>query len=487
MRRDAAVSAPFSWPNSLTHAPGFERSEAHLLALSLIDAIDTGTEVWSARAARLIQLVPADGCLRWADNDADAELIALGLLALRPADDLPNSAVARQRLAACLSGLQRPGGDFGSSTATSLSVLALETVIGTSPAQTTAARAHLSALQRADGSWGSVRATALAIRALTGGAPDWSNRLSLSSGEVFSSEQVTASLEVRNVAGVPAPTSSWEVRALGQNGSIVALGSGLVPPLASGATVTIPTVFATSALSGPYRIEARIDPFQLQPELDRTNNVASAPLNVVAADDLAITSQGITFSPGTTSATATVSATVRNLGRTVQTAARVEVWKGSPSNGSSLGSFFIPIGLATNATFTGSVQLPLAGLGPVTAISVDVDADDALSEVDESNNRAFRYFEGGAQAPVDLALTEPQPDLPSLVFANAPFQLPVVVKNLSSNDARRVLVRALDAAGTSVGQAEVELVQATVKRLSRFRSRSRPRARFSWSSIRSSN
>src|SRR6185295_2254874 len=202
-------------------------------------------------------------------------------------------------------------------------------------------------------------------------------------------------------------------------------------------------------------LAAAIDPDGLVPEQDELNNSASAPINVRAMNDLAVSTGSIRFTPGA-AGHVDVAVTVQNLGLPLPIPVGVAVYKGTPGLAPGLlGSGTVPAGLAQNGAFTFHLDWNASGANGPTAIHVAVDEANALAESNEDNNRAFRYYFPGTALAVDLSVvsselhatpTNPAPD--------ATFTVTAPVHNLSSADANRVQVVVRNTGGQLLSSVE---------------------------------
>jgi len=467
----AGTAFSFTPPVDFAHADGFEALDAWAAAWTLLEANRNGgagrPEV-RALARELAGLVAPSGCLAVADNEDVIELSALVSRSLRPFAAEPGVAGARSALLACLVTKQQPGGGFGDVPATASAALAFLEGGASFATALAAARGYLLASQSSDGSFGGVRATALALQTL-GDAPDWRFPLqvsgrslfSLSAFEVNRGEPVTAFLDIVNASASAAPATTVRVSARPSGGGAeVVLGDFGVPALAAGAATRVSAPLSTASLNGRYELVATVDPLLLFAELDRTNNSAVAALNVRADADFALTSTSIRFTAAGPSSVS-IEVTVRSLGAAAAVPSTVDVWKGAPVSGTLLGSFTVPAGLSFNQSFTGSISTSTAGLSGFTAVWARADAADAVPESDETNNAAVRFYEQGAESPVDVGFFAG--DVPSVsARVNVPVDVSGVVRNFSSFDANRVLLVAKNGQGQRI--AAVEL--ASVPRLS---------------------
>lgn len=473
LRRALARSAAdsFTFDGALTgHAQGFAADDSLDLALALraTAGLLSSTER-TALASSLISRARATGCHGWADDSDSPELTAQVLLGLRSASFAPNATLAITGAASCLLTLQQPDGSWGSVSATALSVIALAGAPVDASVGISRARAFLAALQAADGSWGgSVRATSLAVRALATSAPDWRIALdelgrpavTFSNPDPLRGETVNAVVVIQNVSSAPAPAVLVRAVASSSAGDVI-VGETFAPPLAAGASASVTVSVDTRALSGTTLVRILVDPNGVVGELDEFNNEARGTLQVRSGGDLLVTSGSIRFAPQ--GAQVSVAVDVRNLGETLASTATVNVYRGNPQSGGVLiGSGAIAPGLGVNQSATVSVLWsPTTSTGPTPIFAV-VDPANTISEADETNNTAFRYYFGGAEASVDLSVNAAELIIGATPTVGVPFDARVTVRNNSSTDANRVPVAIFDNGTPRVlyGQTELAFVPA---------------------------
>ncbi|HYV49245.1 MAG TPA: CARDB domain-containing protein [Myxococcaceae bacterium] len=471
IRRVRAL-APTPWsfavPAGTSHAEGFEATDAFHLALSLVafrSQLAPPTTADVGRADALSALALPGGCFAFADETPSVELTALVIQALRPLDFLTRVRAAADAAEACVIGAGQPGGGFGSAADTAEAVLALSLSRVDRSALVASARQALVATQMADGSWErSARATALAVRALASSGPDWRIAtdtfgrpiLYVPDPEPLQGQPVTVQLDVDNRSPNGAPATTIRFRAMG-----LVLVDVPLAAMAPYEHRTVQAAAPTAGLRGTMLLAAAIDPDGLVPEQDELNNSASAPINVRAMNDLAVSTGSIRFTPGA-AGHVDVAVTVQNLGLPLPIPVGVAVYKGTPGLAPGLlGSGTVPAGLAQNGAFTFHLDWNASGANGPTAIHVAVDEANALAESNEDNNRAFRYYFPGTALAVDLSVvsselhatpTNPAPD--------ATFTVTAPVHNLSSADANRVQVVVRNTGGQLLSSVELPSVPA---------------------------
>jgi subtilase family serine protease len=431
-----------------THGLVFEAPDALHLSLSLVQSLPGPAAAASTR--RLLSLAGPEGCLGVTGGDTWAELTAEAMLALRQVSYNLQALAALNQAAACLSRLQRPNGSFGTAAATAAAVLALSRAPGDSSAQLAAARHFLVSAQQPNGSWeGSVRVTARVLRALAASTPDWHVKtdsegrplLALEPAQPLQSSPVRASLVVENQAEAPAEPVEVRFSALPlAGGPEVVLARVSLPALAPFQSTTLSAILDTSGLSGRYTVSARVDPDALNPEAEERNNQAQAPLQVRVEQDLVLSASSLHFTEGA-SGLVRVDVQVRNLGASLPMSVPVHLYKGAPTSGGVLlGRATVAAGLRSNQVATVSFDWqPPASSGPVPLYAV-VDPEGLLTEVDKSNNQAFRFYTSGLGRAVDLfvkGVSTPRTPSPG-----QPFPLSVTVGNASSVEATQVTVAA---------------------------------------------
>ena len=493
LRRELALATtgqrlPFK--SLLAHAPGFETADPLHLALSLRTDLAAGlggtphaVQTMQALNARL----QASGCWRWVENTDSVELTAEAIGALRAMTDVPTAGFpsngpidfALQQAAQCLRALARADGSFGSAGATATALEALLVAPGNNLNHITGARAFLVSIQAADGSiGGSVRVTAIALRGLLAGKPDWrvttddSNRplLILRNPNPLAGVTALAEVDIQNRSAFPAPATTvrFGLKPLGGGAEFIG-ATAVVPALAPGQTAAgITGQIQTASLQGKYLVRAVVDPAGAVAEISESNNEAEQTLNVRAEADLALTSSAIGFVAVGAGQTR-IDVTVRNLGIPLTQSVSLGVWRGSPSSGGTrLGSVTVSSGMATNATKVVSVQWASSTANGPTAIHAVVDEFDSLSEADETNNQAFRFFYPGAGVATDLGISAfTGGTVPAQPLANKTFTLTAEVLNLSPAVASLVPVAVFE--GTVLrGRTEVASIPANGSALVSF-------------------
>ncbi|MBK7862411.1 MAG: hypothetical protein IPJ65_28140 [Archangiaceae bacterium] len=460
----------FGAPTVQSFADGFDAVDPWSLAWTLFTSrqleTSTGADL-TALPRRALDFALPSGCFAVADNDVSIELTSLLTRALKPFTGDPAVSFGRDHALNCLAAQQQPGGSFGDVTPTASAVLALNEGPAAFAVNVASARAWLMAAQRPDGSWGGVRATALALQAL-GAAPDWmmptqplAGRalFGLSSNQLNQGQPLTATIEIRNASNSAAPAAPLRVRAIPRaGGTAMVLGNFTVPPLAARGSTTLTVSLPTDGLVGRYQLEAEVDPLRLLPELDRTNNVALAFVNVLVGQDLLLVQGSISFSQPSPS-TVAITVHVQNLGTTLPRAVPLEVHKGSLT-GPLLGALTVPQGLLYAHEFVGTVTVSSSTLSGFTAIWAAVDPANVLSELNEDNNTSVRFYENGAERPVDLQIFAADFTVQGTAIAERQLTLSGLVRNLSGNDASRVQIAAIDGFGHTVAATEVALVPA---------------------------
>lgn len=471
--RDTAFA--LTVPVFTTHADGFIADEPYLLAQSLATQPATLNGPWLTRAQALAGRLDADGCLSWVHQERSAHVTATAALALAQGNFAPAVIDARSRLLSCLASLPHSSGDFGGPAATALTVLALEGSAADVSTQLNAGRAYLLATQQPNGSWGSVYATALALRALALSGPDWRIRtdelgraaIALSNPEPLAGEPVLARLEVENTASRDAPpvTLRYTAEPVGTGPALV-LAEVTVPALAARQRTTVDVTLPTSQLRGRYVLRARVDALQVVPERNELDNDAAVSLNVRNQLDLALASGAIRFAQ-TGANQVTISVDVRVLGGTLTSPARVDVYRGTGAAAALIGSATVAAGVPPNGIATASVSWSTSGLNGPSSIIAVVDADNAVAEADENNNRTTRYYFAPTGRPVDVSIVSSD-IAATAATAGDLSHVEAVVRNLSAADALNVPVEIQTGNGVQLAATELASVPAFSSAIAAF-------------------
>jgi subtilase family serine protease len=213
-------------------------------------------------------------------------------------------------------------------------------------------------------------------------------------------DTVTATVIVRNAGQVPADQSRLRVGFdPGSGAPAIVVGSPLVAPLAAGESRTLSVTFVVPAVAigHAYYTWAQIDADGALPETAEGNNRRGAWLTVTIPD-LAITTLSLRPAPARAGDGVTASIVVRNVGR-VRADASILRLSFDPGAGQSASA---PTTLRTVAvealqpgeshTLAVPFVVPAVSPGRAYRVSAQVDADDALAETAESNNRGGAWL-----------------------------------------------------------------------------------------------
>ncbi|MFD9424684.1 MULTISPECIES: CARDB domain-containing protein [unclassified Streptomyces] len=206
-------------------------------------------------------------------------------------------------------------------------------------------------------------------------------------------DRVTVNATVRNSGTAAAAATTVEVSV----GGAVA-GSGPVAALAAGASATVPVQVGKRPM-GEYTVSAVVDPTDIVPELDNSNNSGTASAKLVVGrspgPDLRIT--GITTNPASPAAGSAVTFTVavHNRGTTGAPAGTVtRLTAGSSTLNGTTGT--VAAGQTVNVPISGSWTATTGG----ATLTATADATGTLTETDESNNVFARSLVVGRGAAV---------------------------------------------------------------------------------------
>ncbi|RMF40340.1 MAG: hypothetical protein D6753_11895, partial [Planctomycetota bacterium] len=204
-----------------------------------------------------------------------------------------------------------------------------------------------------------------------------SSHIEISDSSPVVGEPVTISAAVLNVGG----SDFAGLAEVEFYDGVNLIGTDTISSLASGAsaTVSISHAFATP---GARTIRAVVDPNDVVVELNENNNATTrtltvldtvpelAPVDILFSDPAPATSQAVM-----------ITALVRNNGGAEATNVGVQFF----DNGSPLGAAVIPVLPGEGATTSVAIQSTIEVAG-MHAISVVVDPDDLITELNESNN-----------------------------------------------------------------------------------------------------
>lgn len=196
-------------------------------------------------------------------------------------------------------------------------------------------------------------------------------------------------------------------------------------------------------------------------ELDESNNAAQLPFTIAAGSgsDLAVVADSLQFvpSPALQGQPLQLSVHVRNQGAEASTASTLALFASDPRSGGTRIAQAQLAGLAPQAETTMVLNVADLDLAGDTAVFVAADADQQITESDESNNLALYTlavlpFADVAVASAGLTL------LPSQPAPGAPQQVQAVVRNLGAQAAHDIVLRLFEGSaetGVAVGNDQV--------------------------------
>lgn len=196
-------------------------------------------------------------------------------------------------------------------------------------------------------------------------------------------------------------------------------------------------------------------------ELDESNNVAQLPFTITAGSgsDLAVIADSLQFvpSPALQGQPLQLSLRVRNQGAEASTASTLALFASDPRSGGTRIAQTLLAGLAAQAETTAVLNVADLDLAGDTAVFAAADADQQITESDESNNLSLYTltvlpFADVAVASAGLTLVPSQP------APGAPQQVQAVVRNLGAQAAHGIVVRLFEGSaetGAAVGNDQV--------------------------------
>lgn len=197
-------------------------------------------------------------------------------------------------------------------------------------------------------------------------------------------------------------------------------------------------------LEGDLQFVATLDPDDLVPEADETNNSASLafPSTPLAMPNLAVAPGDFEVSPlpGREGSPLDLSILVRNNGGATTGETRVAFYDGPPASGFEIAAATLPPIVAGGSTEVAAVwtEVPDAGDRVIHAV---VDPEGLVEEHTESDNSTFQVVE--VHSLPDLAISAGSLSLdPAFPVPGEPVALSVQVANLGEQDATPVAVRA---------------------------------------------
>ncbi len=264
-------------------------------------------------------------------------------------------------------------------------------------------------------------------------------------GGAFLGNDATFGVTLRNRGTVDSPTTQVRYR-VSDGTTVRELGINTIQPTA-GETLEQSIVWRVDLL-GDLTFTAELDPDDLVPETDETNNTGTRAFTATAVTNpnLTVDFQDLGFdpNPGLEGSPLILSVLVRNAGGTAATNVEVAFYDGDPAQGGTLfGDLVVIPNLDAGASLLASttvVEVPDAADRLIFAV---VDPSDQIAEFDETDNDAFNTLE--ILSLPDLALSVASLDLsPRFPRPGDPVTLTVTVTNLGEQAATDVLVRTFD-------------------------------------------
>lgn len=251
-------------------------------------------------------------------------------------------------------------------------------------------------------------------------------------------------ISARNLGESEVPSFSYRVAPLVAGAPGEPLAQATAGPLAAGGGLLIPVPL--SLPEGEHTLEVSLDPEGSVPEETETNNAMTVTFFVVDRNrpDLAVADADLLLTPPDPAPgdSVDVAVTVRNLGG-LEASADLVLFENDPGDGGvELRRLPLTLAPGEGRSLTATVPLSLEAWA-VTAV---LDPDGAVSELDETNNRARRTFR---DLP-DLALGFDNFEiLTASPLAGDPVEVRLTVRNAGTAEATGVAV-AVDADGEPV-------------------------------------
>jgi subtilase family serine protease/Tol biopolymer transport system component/flagellar hook assembly protein FlgD len=201
----------------------------------------------------------------------------------------------------------------------------------------------------------------------------------------------TVSAVVRNTNIVPAgPFVLRFYRGDPGNGGTV-IGEAALPGLDASSSATAAITWDPVDARGQQGVFVVADAAGQVEEYDETDNQAFRPFSIVGLPDLVLTTAALSLDPGfpRSGEAVTLRAVVRNLGSQPSAVSLLRAFEGEADSGRVIGEVPIPA-LAPKQTL--SLEIPWTPSSPPgeKTLTVVADAEDAVREQDEGNNRARR-------------------------------------------------------------------------------------------------
>ncbi len=177
------------------------------------------------------------------------------------------------------------------------------------------------------------------------------------------------------------------------------IGSAFVPNVPAGGTAQASIQWNTLGFTGAVPVRVVVDPYNRVPELDETNNVATATLTIRTRPDLSIPAITLSDAAPVAGKPVTVTVTLRNNGETAAGTQTTTLYNGNPdAGGTAIGNRSVATiagGATRAATFTWTPAKP----GPYRLFA-RADRAGVVAESNESNNDAWRDVYVGLGGPI---------------------------------------------------------------------------------------
>jgi len=167
------------------------------------------------------------------------------------------------------------------------------------------------------------------------------------------------------------------------------VGSAFIATVPASGTAQVAIPWDTTGWGGDLTVTVRLDPYNRIAETNEDNNQAGQPLHVRTRPDLQVTALGATPPLLHNGESATVVATVANVGESDAAASVLRFYDGVPGAGTAFSA--VTLTLPAGAALTATVNWTAGPLGPHTLYAV-ADAGVAVREGDESNNQGAGEF-----------------------------------------------------------------------------------------------
>lgn len=177
--------------------------------------------------------------------------------------------------------------------------------------------------------------------------------------------------------------------------------------LEPGGTCTLVYAFSVASSPSPYTISVKVDPDNIIPESDETNNSATISFTVATPQppspppvgstpaDLAVTNLTITPANPRVGESATFTATIENRGGTDAADFAYRIDLGAPRTTRPTDPYpcGLPIKLAAGTSCTISLTVTYSATAPINTAMVRVDTANRVKESDETNNSSSIIFD----------------------------------------------------------------------------------------------